>query len=360
MSKLERDLSVHPANWGQGILSQGEIILNPEQHRLIAKRAWLQLFEYLAMNDETIKSLQVPVPHSLENDRDINAELQAGHQSLERFQSLAHYKLYLKQSEAHYNDVDITANHAAKVACPREQWIIAQTKTFNPLTVLDVGCGFGEIAIELSRKPYSFQVTGLVPNDVTVNAWKETIETEGLPVEFRNVIFEEIDFEDRQFDVVLLGEILEHVANDYSFLLKAMGLAKKAVIITTPWGSVEGGFIANAAWAEQNEHVRAYSEESFERLLKKVVGESDGKITVFKAIRSMTGYRGQPINCLCAVLTKEDVHAPRDRDGQGGDSPEGFRPRVEHSVLTEPGDSSSLHQQEERLHSVEVDADSHE
>ena len=345
MTELQRDLSIHQAQYGQGILSQGEIILNPEQHRLIAKRAWLQLWDYLQMNDELIKSLRIPVPHSLEKDRDILSELQAGQAQLQRFQSLEHYKLYLKKSEEHYHDVDITANHAAKVACPREQWIINQVATFNPMTVLDVGCGFGEIAIELARQ--GFQVTGLVPNNVTVDAWQNTIQQEGLPVEFRNAIFEEINWEERQFDVVILGEILEHVADDRAMLLNCCKLAKKAVIITTPWGSVEGGFIANAEWSEQDEHVRAYSPDTFERLLRWSAGESEHEIAVFKAIRSMTGYRGQPINCLCAVLKKEISHAEGDRAGQGGNSEEGFRPGVEHSIIAEPRDHSPVHEQAE-------------
>ena len=292
------------------ILVHGEVVNTPEELEAKQKQAWLFLTRSLRMTDERLKALRVPVPVSLEEDYDVAKELVEARDDLSRFNSLEDYKAYITQSEHHYSKdfvLDVIRNSSPG---PRQRWIIDRVRAENPLTILDVGGGYGEIACALAR--LNFQVTTLVPNKSTFDAITELQIENGWPIQPIQCVFKEFNPETK-FDVVIAGEILEHVYDDYTFIHQCAEMAKRSVVATTPSGSCEAGFYPGASWRIHTEHVRCYSDKGFENLISSIPGlKPDPKI---EKITSVIGLRGQNIDCYCVVLDKEVVNAQEEGYG---------------------------------------------
>lgn len=288
--------------FGHGVLSQGEVILSREQDRLLAKRAWLYLYEYLMRNDERVKATRLAVPWSLEGDYQVIRSIIEAKNSLRRFQSPEDYIAFYERKLGRIDKKRFDSELKLVRQADRPRWIYDQVISENPLTVLDVGGGFGTIAIELGRS--GINVTSIALLEREVEFAREVVKKEKLPVEFLIGVFETLDFKDLKFDVVVAGEVIEHVADDLAFLDRCVELSNKSVIVTTPHGSCEGGFIesANLESAENDAHVRAYSLNGFKALLARVRGgELSGKVVEKFSCNSTTGSQ---INCLCARIQK--------------------------------------------------------
>lgn len=92
--------------------------------------------------------------------------------------------------------------------------IIASFCNLAPNLVLDVGCGVGEPLKQYIKGEYvSFDISkdGMV---------------QGTAYYF--------PFNDSLFDVVVLGEVLEHLTNPYSALCEARRVCKDTIIISVP------------------------------------------------------------------------------------------------------------------------------
>jgi SAM-dependent methyltransferase len=87
-------------------------------------------------------------------------------------------------------------------------------------SVLDVGCGDGELAAEIGRRRTDVTVRGI---DVLVR--NET----AIPVDSFNG--EQIPFEDDAFDVVLLIDVLHHTGSPQRLLQESVRVAGKYLII---------------------------------------------------------------------------------------------------------------------------------
>ncbi len=97
-------------------------------------------------------------------------------------------------------------------------------------TVLDVGCGSGELG-GLLKKTFQVEVHGTDINDEAIkNAKKQGIKVIEADVE------EKWPYKDAQFDVVTATEIIEHVVNPDHFLQEAKRVLKRNghIVITTP------------------------------------------------------------------------------------------------------------------------------
>ncbi|MEZ5813318.1 MAG: bifunctional 2-polyprenyl-6-hydroxyphenol methylase/3-demethylubiquinol 3-O-methyltransferase UbiG [Alphaproteobacteria bacterium] len=94
------------------------------------------------------------------------------------------------------------------------------------LDILDVGCGGGLVCEPLAR--LGANVTGVDADGVAIEVAREHAEVGDLDITYHNKPVEEIE---KQFDVVLALEIIEHVAEPAAFvqsiskLMKPEGLA---------------------------------------------------------------------------------------------------------------------------------------
>ena len=88
--------------------------------------------------------------------------------------------------------------------------------TFENLEILDIGCGGGLICEPLAR--LGAVVTGLDADSGAIKTAKEHARTENLKITYLNEDLKNID---KQFDVVLALEILEHVSDVSLFIEQA-------------------------------------------------------------------------------------------------------------------------------------------
>ncbi len=104
---------------------------------------------------------------------------------------------------------------------------------FTSLRVLDVGCGNGsQLALPLARQ--GLHITGIDPNATSITNAREKAE-DLLNAKFLCISVEDIS---EYFDVVILSEVLEHVANPQDLLFKATSRLTRGgvAIVTTPNG----------------------------------------------------------------------------------------------------------------------------
>ena len=105
------------------------------------------------------------------------------------------------------------------------QWIL---KYKSNASILDVGCGGGHFLYWLSKN--NLQAEGIELN----KRLSDSANEQGLKV--FNGILEESHYSDKSFDLVYLGEVIEHVPNPRNLLLKCGQLLKDdgSLVITTP------------------------------------------------------------------------------------------------------------------------------
>ncbi|GGM32336.1 hypothetical protein GCM10011351_18020 [Paraliobacillus quinghaiensis] len=105
--------------------------------------------------------------------------------------------------------------------------------------VLDVGCSQGVTSIILGREKKN--VIGIDLSSSAICDALENLELEELDTKDR-VLFKQANFFncefDTKFDTIILGEILEHIADIDSFFHKAYSLLKDKgkIVVTTPFG----------------------------------------------------------------------------------------------------------------------------
>ena len=130
-------------------------------------------------------------------------------------------------------------------------------KLMEPLTfqsVLDAGCGNGTLLQSLDLSP-------------TVDVWGVDISNQALVLAQSNrpVIFRRLDLStmalDRQFDLVVCSEVLEHIHDDSAAAANLRRMCARDLIVSAPTGKF-------GADDRTNGHVRRYSASSIRRLLE--------------------------------------------------------------------------------------------
>jgi hypothetical protein len=85
-------------------------------------------------------------------------------------------------------------------------WLDDALKGRSGLDALDVGCGTGETALRLARRPEIDRVVGL---DVSPEALAHARRRHGFPLVFGSAL--ELPFDDARFDVVTCFDVLQHL-----------------------------------------------------------------------------------------------------------------------------------------------------
>lgn len=124
----------------------------------------------------------------------------------------------IRYSEGHVNPIEL------------EEKVMFSWLPKNHGCLLDVGCGVGNIAVELQK--YGFEVFGIDFSSVAINQAHES----GVNAKVCDVDREGIPFDNDYFDVIWAGDVIEHVY-DPIFLLKEVFRTLKpkgVLLLTTP------------------------------------------------------------------------------------------------------------------------------
>jgi glycosyltransferase involved in cell wall biosynthesis/SAM-dependent methyltransferase len=127
-----------------------------------------------------------------------------------------------------------------------------------PRTLLDYGCAHGHFVMNLLRKFPNIQITGMDINQRNIDSAIEWANKDNPPV-MPEFILGEIDAlpEDRMFDCILLGEVLEHIIDPVAFVEKVKTHLNPNghVVITTPYGPWEAiGYKKHVGWRSHVHH----------------------------------------------------------------------------------------------------------
>ncbi|MFA7209281.1 MAG: class I SAM-dependent methyltransferase [Parcubacteria group bacterium] len=133
--------------------------------------------------------------------------------------------------------------------------------------VLDIGCGNGSVAHDISKK--AAQVFAIDIEEEKITVAKKKFQNDNLEYILGDATTYNFKAE---FDVIILSNVLEHIENRIEFLLKIKRLAKKILIrvplLTRDWLPVykkEGGF----EYRLDNTHFIEYTEKNFKEELEK-------------------------------------------------------------------------------------------
>lgn len=126
-------------------------------------------------------------------------------------------------------------------------------------SVLDVGCNSGYIVEFLPPGCRAYGVD--VAAELVVAAGRRLLEAKVAPAEA-------LPYEDKSVDVVLLGEILEHVHDAGVVLREAARVARRLVAGSTPHELGKWGPRGERAPARHRFHVRCFDERSLRETLE--------------------------------------------------------------------------------------------
>lgn len=139
-------------------------------------------------------------------------------------------------------------------------------------TVLDIGCGNGMVAYDVSQK--AKEVIGIDFSSKSIRKAKKTYPRENL----RFIIGDATTFKfQKKFDAIILSNVLEHIQKRVDFLKKISGLSSTLLIrvpmINRDWLTLYKKEIG-ANWRLDKTHYVEYTLDSF----KKELGQSGLKI----------------------------------------------------------------------------------
>jgi len=110
------------------------------------------------------------------------------------------------------------------ITVPSQEMIELAARHAGP-RILDIGCGLGVYSRELNER--GFSCVGIEWNEEYVREASKHIEAYHMSAE-------ELEFEDKSFDTVLMFEVLEHLQNPEKALREIRRVIRKNVILSVP------------------------------------------------------------------------------------------------------------------------------
>ena len=98
------------------------------------------------------------------------------------------------------------------------------TRPLEGLDLLDIGCGGGLLSEPMARMGAT--VLGADAAERNIPIAKAHAQQSGLKIDYRHTSVESLLEESLKFDVILSMEVIEHVANPFSFLIACSKLLK--------------------------------------------------------------------------------------------------------------------------------------
>jgi 2-polyprenyl-3-methyl-5-hydroxy-6-metoxy-1,4-benzoquinol methylase len=152
--------------------------------------------------------------------------------------------------------------------------ILSKYSSAQPLEVLELGCGRDSVVLDSSTK---LHYTGLeIFEDYAIEIEQKIISSNNVNVVGYKILrqdFLNYDFKEKQFDIVILIDVLEHLykADGHKVLELIHRLSKKAIVIKTPNGFVhQNAFDGN----EHQAHLSGWEVDEFRKKNFKVYGMS--------------------------------------------------------------------------------------
>ncbi len=115
----------------------------------------------------------------------------------------------------------------------RYQKILKSLPEKRPLTILDIGVGYGFLAAAMKKAGHRVVALDFFYGEVAEDVCRQF----AIPLFMLNIEAHELPFQNESFDVVVLGEVIEHFTSDpVGSLEKARRVLKEdgLLIVTTP------------------------------------------------------------------------------------------------------------------------------
>jgi 2-polyprenyl-3-methyl-5-hydroxy-6-metoxy-1,4-benzoquinol methylase len=168
-------------------------------------------------------------------------------------------ELYRKKGAYHWENIKegniFYVQHAQKILC--------LVNKFAKCNVLDVGCGDGYLASQISQK---FEVIGI---DISREAVK-VAKNKNPKMDFIVASCTDIPFPDNSFDTVVASEVIEHINYDdgKNFLKEARRALNRQgrIIVSTP--NLSNLYMRFLQFTSKNiEHLKEYTKKEFTELV---------------------------------------------------------------------------------------------
>ena len=116
---------------------------------------------------------------------------------------------------------DEIVRHFQSQSSPRD---ITRANPLSNLSLLDIGCGGGLLCEPLAR--LGANVTGIDPGRDNIEIARRHAEEQGLSIDYRQTLAEELADSGAQFDVVTAMEVVEHVTDVSAFIATCCTLVR--------------------------------------------------------------------------------------------------------------------------------------
>lgn len=147
--------------------------------------------------------------------------------------------------------------------------VVGHVRAARPDRVVDLGCGEGMIARELTRLPFDIEYRGFELNPEVVRLARA--EVPSLDFAVADILTLEPDL--GWADVSLCLEVLEHLEEPLAGLTRVAEWTKAMAIVSVPWeplfragNLLRGKYLTR--WGNHPEHVQQFGPRSFRRLLE--------------------------------------------------------------------------------------------
>ena len=181
--------------------------------------------------------------------------------------------------------------------------LVAFTRRFAGMDVLDFGCAAGNYCVRLAQLGYNMK-------GVDVNAeYVRMAREKGVDA---HVVTDKAPFADRSFDTVLVYEVVEHLPDPSKVILEAKRLARKNVLFTTPHSGEIAELQSHGLLLEHFadlDHKNFFDEASLSDLLKPYFS----RVTVWKGdgINPFVLFTFRPIRWMGRLLIMLRLLKPR-------------------------------------------------